>query len=176
MCIKELGVRLDAYQSGALLLFRGTEMAHFTANWNQHDGYRYAFDHTTHESVRKATEAKQPYKEYEPPRFSKDDEDIKSEAGVKAETDPAGSAKVNDTKKKSKEPAHNGTGSSKKTLKRSRSDNADDQDADDDFKPETKRKKRSTRGSEDKEDDVVMSPPLRRSKRSPQPSPKQPGV
>ena len=163
MCLKELGIRLDGYQSGAMLLFRGTEIHHFTAKWDQDDGYRYAFDHTTHESVRRATEAKKPYKEYEPPSFSENEEDIKSEA------DGAGSANVKDNKKKTKKPARSGNGSKKKTMKRSRSNDTDDEgDDDDEFKPVPKRRKHGKRGSEDKTNDGVSSRKLRRSRRSPQ--------
>ena len=176
MCLKELGVRLDGYQSGAMLLFRGTEMAHFTANWNQDEGYRYAFDHTTHESVRRATKDKEPYKEYEPPHFSEDDEEIRSEAGVKVEADPAGSTNVKDSQKKAKEPARGGKRPQRKTVKRSRSDDTDDESDDDEFKPEPRRKKRGKKGDEAKKDDEARSQQPRRSKRSPQPPRKQPDV
>ena len=72
MCLTQLGVRLDGYQSGAILLFRGAEMKHFVAPWEGigEDGCRYAFDHTTHESVRKAVMAKKEYPEYKKPDFS----------------------------------------------------------------------------------------------------------
>ena len=50
-------------------------MAHYTANWNQDENYRYAFDHTTHESVRRATISKLPCQEYERPNFPEDDDD-----------------------------------------------------------------------------------------------------
>ena len=167
MCLKQLGVRLDGYQSGAMLLFRGTEMAHFTANWNQDEGYRYAFDHTTHESVRRATKDKEPYKEYETPNFSEDEEDIKPEAVVKGETDPAGSKNVKDSIKKTKEPARSGKRPQRKSVKRSRSDDRDDESDDDEFKPEPRQKKRGKRRGQDEKDDVARSQQPRRSKRSP---------
>lgn len=54
MVFKELGIILPGYQSGAAMQFRGTILKHFIGKWT--GGSRYAFDHTTHESVRKAAE------------------------------------------------------------------------------------------------------------------------
>lgn len=54
MCVKKLGIALDGYGDGAVLLFRGTEMEHFISRWS--GNYRYAFDHTTHQSVEDAIE------------------------------------------------------------------------------------------------------------------------
>lgn len=52
MCVKKLGIALDGYGDGAVLLFRGTEMNHYISRWS--GNYRYAFDHTTHQSVEDA--------------------------------------------------------------------------------------------------------------------------
>lgn len=52
MCINKLGIALDGYGDGAVLLFRGTEMKHYISQWS--GNYRYAFDHTTHQSVENA--------------------------------------------------------------------------------------------------------------------------
>ena len=52
MCINKLGIALDGYGDGAVLLFRGTEMKHYISQWS--GNYRYAFDHTTHRSVENA--------------------------------------------------------------------------------------------------------------------------
>ena len=49
MCIRKMGIALDGYKHGAVLLFRGTEMRHYLSHWT--GKYRYAFDHTTHQSV-----------------------------------------------------------------------------------------------------------------------------
>ena len=164
MCLKELGIRLDGYQSGAMLLFRGTEMSHYTAVWNQDEGCRYAFDHTTHESVRRATKRKQPYKEYEQPDFSDDDEVIKSEAGAKVKSDSTGLVKG--SRNNAKAPARS---VKRPQKKRSRSNSSDDDD-DGEFKPESRRKKRGKRGGDDKKDDLASSQQPRRSKRNLQPS------
>ena len=60
MCLPQLGLRLDGYQSGAILLFRGAESKHYVAPWegDGEHGFRYAFDHTTHESVRRWCQGK----------------------------------------------------------------------------------------------------------------------
>ena len=55
MCINKLGIALDGYGDGAVLLFRGTEMRHYISQWS--GNYRYAFDHTTHQSVENAIKA-----------------------------------------------------------------------------------------------------------------------
>ena len=78
MCLQDLGLRLDGYGDGAMLLFRGTELHHYVAPWNwAQGGYRYAFDHTTHESVRKVIQNKEPYPEYMEPDFPEDDPNYK---------------------------------------------------------------------------------------------------
>lgn len=60
MCLPQLGLRLDGYQSGAILLIRGAEMKHHVAPWegDGEHGSRYAFDHTTYESVRRWCQGK----------------------------------------------------------------------------------------------------------------------
>ncbi|KAL8899636.1 MAG: hypothetical protein Q9207_006096, partial [Kuettlingeria erythrocarpa] len=55
MVFKELGIILPGYQSGAAMQFRGTILKHFIGKWE--GSSRYAFDHTTHETVRKAAES-----------------------------------------------------------------------------------------------------------------------
>ena len=78
MCLEELGVRLDGYGDGAMLLFRGTELHHYVAPWNwKQGGYRFAFDHTTHESVRRVVQNKEAYPEYVEPEFPEDDPNYK---------------------------------------------------------------------------------------------------
>lgn len=52
MCVNKLGIALDGYGDGAALLIRGTEMKHYISQWS--GNYRYAFDHTTHQSVEDA--------------------------------------------------------------------------------------------------------------------------
>lgn len=52
MCINKLGIALDGYGDGAVVLFRGTEMKHYISQWT--GSYRYAFDHTTHQLVEDA--------------------------------------------------------------------------------------------------------------------------
>ena len=52
MCFNQLRLRLDGYNSGAVLLIRGGELDHYLSPWNGE--CRYAFDHTTHETVREA--------------------------------------------------------------------------------------------------------------------------
>ena len=52
MCFNQLGIALDGYGDGAVLLLRGTEMKHYISQWS--GNYRYAFDHTTHQSVEDA--------------------------------------------------------------------------------------------------------------------------
>ncbi len=52
MCVNKLGIAMDGYGDGAVLLFRGTELKHYISQWS--GSYRYAFDHTTHQSVEDA--------------------------------------------------------------------------------------------------------------------------
>ena len=52
MCINKLGIALEGYGDGAVLLFQGTEMKHYISQWSGH--YRYAFDHTTHQPIEDA--------------------------------------------------------------------------------------------------------------------------
>ena len=54
LCFNQLGLCLEGYQAGAVVLFRGHELKHYIGPWTGKD--RYAFDHTTHESFRKAVE------------------------------------------------------------------------------------------------------------------------
>ena len=76
MCLHELGIRLDGYGDGAMLLFRGIELHHYVAPWNWDEGgYRYAFDHTTHESIRQVVLKKKSYPNYVEPKFPEDDPD-----------------------------------------------------------------------------------------------------
>lgn len=56
MVLKQLGIVLPGYRSGASLQFRGSVLNHFITEWN--GKCRYAFDHTTHESVRQFVEKK----------------------------------------------------------------------------------------------------------------------
>jgi len=73
MCLPQLGLRLDGYQSGAILLFRGAELKHYVAPWegDGEHGFRYAFDHTTHESVRRWCQGKKSDGGYQKPVFLK---------------------------------------------------------------------------------------------------------
>ena len=52
MCFNQLGIALDGYDDGAVLLLRGTELRHYISQWS--GNCRYAFDHTTHQSVENA--------------------------------------------------------------------------------------------------------------------------
>ena len=52
MCINQLGIALDGYGDGTVFLFRGTEMRRYISQ--SMGNYRYAFDHTTHQSVEDA--------------------------------------------------------------------------------------------------------------------------
>lgn len=54
MCFNQISLKLDGYKSGAILLIRGGELSHYISPWEGE--CRYAFDHTTHESVRKAVD------------------------------------------------------------------------------------------------------------------------
>lgn len=49
ICINKLGIAMQGYKNGAVLLFRGTEMFHYISEWN--GDYRYVFYHTRHKSV-----------------------------------------------------------------------------------------------------------------------------
>ena len=52
MWFNQVALSLKGYKEGAILLFRGGELSHFVSEWTGQ--YRYAFDRTTHESVRRA--------------------------------------------------------------------------------------------------------------------------
>ncbi len=54
MCFNQLHLKLNGYKSGAILLFRGRELFHYVSPWEGE--CRYAFDHTTHKSVRQAVD------------------------------------------------------------------------------------------------------------------------
>ncbi|KAL8752737.1 MAG: hypothetical protein Q9184_005640 [Pyrenodesmia sp. 2 TL-2023] len=55
MVLRDLGVVLHGYQSGATLHFRGNILWHYTTEWT--GKCRYAFDHTTKQSIRAQVEA-----------------------------------------------------------------------------------------------------------------------
>lgn len=55
MVLRDLGVVLHGYQSGATLHFRGNILYHYTTTWT--GKCRYAFDHTTKQSIRAQVEA-----------------------------------------------------------------------------------------------------------------------
>ena len=103
MCLPQLGVRLDGYQSGAILLFRGTEMKYYVAPWEGvgEDSCRYAFDHTTHESVQRTVLSNkyQKYREYVKPDLTKKNGEDESKPDqelrrpVKAKSTKAANAK-----------------------------------------------------------------------------------
>ncbi|KAI4178444.1 MAG: hypothetical protein L6R41_008390, partial [Letrouitia leprolyta] len=54
MVLKQLGIILPGYRSGAPLQFRGSIPSHFITKWN--GKCRFAFDHTTKDSVRRWVE------------------------------------------------------------------------------------------------------------------------
>ena len=123
MCLEELGVRLEGYGDGAMLLFRGTELHHYVAPWNWAEGgYRYAFDHTTHESVRQVVLNKKPYIEYIEPTFPEDDPNYDAEAELKkkdnasVDKNQAGKAKKAPAKKSSAKGAREKKAPSKKAM------------------------------------------------------------
>ena len=105
MCFNQLGIALDGYGDGAVLLFRGTEMRHYISQWS--GNYRYAFDHTTHQSVEDAITAHEktgrwgPEKDPEAPKASKggrkskkpDDEDDEKPDGGDASGKSKGKGK-----------------------------------------------------------------------------------
>ncbi|KAL8941462.1 MAG: hypothetical protein Q9211_001818 [Gyalolechia sp. 1 TL-2023] len=51
MVLRDLGIVLDGYKSGATLQFRGNIFGHYTTEWT--GKCRFAFDHTTKNTVRK---------------------------------------------------------------------------------------------------------------------------
>lgn len=54
MCFNQIGLKLNGYKSGAVLLIRGGEISHYIAPWKGE--CRYAFDHTTHKTVRETVD------------------------------------------------------------------------------------------------------------------------
>ena len=71
------------------------------APWDWTKEERYAFDHTTHESVRKAVLNKGPYRAYVEPKFPEEDEDKPGKA-PKNEEAPTDSKSAKSTTKNSK--------------------------------------------------------------------------
>lgn len=55
MVLRDLGIVLDGYKSGATLQFRGNIFGHYITEWT--GKCRYAFDHTTKNTVRKEVQA-----------------------------------------------------------------------------------------------------------------------
>lgn len=55
MVLKQLGIVLEGYQSGSTLHFRGTVFSHYITEWK--GKCRFAFDHTTKDSVRREVQA-----------------------------------------------------------------------------------------------------------------------
>lgn len=80
MCINKLGIALEGYKDGAVLLFRGTDMYHYVSQWKGE--YRYAFDHTTHASVAAMVEHHRKNGVWRDPALIKDDNDP-NEAKIK---------------------------------------------------------------------------------------------
>lgn len=93
MCINKLGIALDGYGDGAVLLFRGTEMKHYISQWS--GNYRYAFDHTTHQSVENAIRHYEKTGRWAP---EKDPEEAKTAQGPKG-AKKSNTPKVKDDKK-----------------------------------------------------------------------------
>ncbi len=56
MCFNQLRLRLNGYRNGSILLFKGSHINHYLSPWTGE--FRYAFDHTTHESVRLTVDKK----------------------------------------------------------------------------------------------------------------------
>lgn len=85
MCIRKLGIALDGYKHGAVLLFRGTEMEHYVSHWTGE--YRYAFDHTTHRSVGEAIEYYKEHGRWGPMKMDKDPKNPKNPKNSSREDD-----------------------------------------------------------------------------------------
>lgn len=86
MCINKLGIALEGYKDGAVLLFRGTEMPHYVSRWR--GKYRYAFDYTTHQSVENMVSHHRKHRVWLDEHLIKDDNDpneaeIKKKAATK---------------------------------------------------------------------------------------------
>lgn len=93
MCINKLGIALDGYGDGAVLLFRGTEMKHYISQWS--GNYRYAFDHTAHQSVENAIRHYEKTGRWAPEKDPEEAETAQGPKGAKKSTTP----KVKDDKK-----------------------------------------------------------------------------
>ena len=136
MCFNDLGIRCDGYGSGAILLLRGTEMEHFVGPYK--GAYRYAFDHTTHESVRKRVEGMKAYQEYtkpdfspakpkkkQPPRRKAPKKEDKPKAELKSEEDPDEFKPAKEVKKKGKRAPAKPKGEKAPAAKKTKADAAE---------------------------------------------------
>lgn len=162
MCLNELGLRLDGYQSGAMLLFRGAEIYHYVSPWNVTEGYRYAFDHTSHQSVRTSVLDKKPYPPYKQPRFSKDEGGDSGDSDVGNEEDytlpePDTGAKSKDTKATGKGKAAKGKSKGAESKRRNEGDPADPK-ATKGAQGKGRESKAATTKHEEKADSTVSKP------------------
>ena len=152
MCANQLGIALDGYGDGAVLLFRGTEMKHYISQWS--GNYRYAFDHTTHQSVGDAITTHEETGRWGP---KKDPEAPKAPKGGKKSKKP-------DDDDEDDENPDGGDASGKpkgKTEKRQRDDDEDENDGG----PAPKKLKGKTKEpprDEDEEEPAEDPPPKKR--------------
>ena len=114
MCFNKLGIALDGYGDGAVLLLRGTELRHYTSQWS--GNCRYAFDHTTHQSVENAVKVHEEFGRWAP---KKEPAEHKATKGAKDSKRP-------DEEDDNKPDSGDAPGKpQRKTRKRSRDDEED---------------------------------------------------
>ncbi|KAL8920488.1 MAG: hypothetical protein Q9208_006237 [Pyrenodesmia sp. 3 TL-2023] len=155
MVFKELGIILPGYGSGAAMQFRGTILKHYIGQWT--GKCRYAFDHTTHDTVRKAAENLKQKREdgkssiiFDPDAPEKDKKDNK-----KNEPKPK-------PKRKPKAPA---TSSPKRKTNPTSSTPDDNEEIDDTPEPPTGKRKRSPTSKPDTDDNLGSPLPTRAAKK-----------
>ena len=108
MCFKKLGITLQDYKNGAILLFGGSEMLHYISEWN--GIYRHAFDHTTHRLLANSVDFHNQNKPYWVPKtiveknYGNSDHEAASSGDENAENEagPSGQPSSYDKSKKGK--------------------------------------------------------------------------
>ena len=145
MCINQLGIALDGYGDGAVFLFRGTEMRHYISQWS--GKYRYAFDHTTHQSVEDAVTRHEETGRWGSKKDPKQDAE---EPKPTKEPNAAGKSKKSNAKDDKK--PDNGDAPAnpqRKRMKRSRND--EDEKEERDEKPAPKKTRKRSRKDDGEE-------------------------
>lgn len=154
MCFNQLGIALDGYGDGAVLLFRGTETKHYISQWS--GNYRYAFDHTTHQSVEDAITTHDETGRWGPKK------DPQAPKAPKAPKGGKESEKPDDDEDDGKPDGGDASGKSQgKTKKRERDDDEDENDG----APAPKKRKEETREpprDEDEEQPAENPAPTKR--------------